>query len=250
MWAWRWAWNAYAYQRWTAALLPGAGVLAVVGAAAAGVFATGLAAGVRREPLALRGRAVAVAGLAVMVALAWPLPRRGGHAHASVTLERVGGGAVVMVRVDPPDAADGARWFQVVAWQDGGRVLADLHRVQPGRWRTDRAVPVAGRWKTLVRLHRGAEMLAVPVALPADPQIGAAAISPTDRQPDFVPEQRFLMREAKPGSPWFARGIEALVVVFAAGWMAGFALVSRRGQRAGQESVVPGRPVPAFVRSR
>jgi hypothetical protein len=51
------------------------------------------------------------------------------------------------------------------AWQ--------LERVREGVYRSTEPVPTGGTWKTLVRVHRDASMLSVPVFLSDDPAIPA-----------------------------------------------------------------------------
>ena len=59
-------------------------------------------------------------------------------------------------------------------------------------------MPVHGDWKTLVRLHDGRSLTAVPIYLPADPAIPAPGV-PAQPHFDrtFVSDHRILQREAK-----------------------------------------------------
>src|SRR5918993_639928 len=136
--------------------------------------------------------------------------------------------AAVGVGVALDGAAAAARWFQAMSWQGGGRVIAAMERVGPGEYATERAVPVNGRWKTVLRLHRGGEMMAVPVYLPADPEIGEPEVPAEDRQVAFGSEQDFLLRETTDGDAWFAWVVHALLAGVAATWVAVFVLASSR----------------------
>ena len=87
-------------------------------------------------------------------------------------------------RARPADAAEDAEWFDVTAWQGGGLVVDRLERTGPGRYRTTEPIPVSGNWKTMIRLHKGNSLTALPIYLPArrgDPgrrNPGPAAASP------------------------------------------------------------------------
>ncbi|MBA2626298.1 MAG: hypothetical protein H0U89_11945, partial [Acidimicrobiia bacterium] len=173
-----WAWNANAYQPWRAALLPEALVLGLVVAVAAAILgvAYGNALGGRPGPRS-PGPVLLGAAAVLVAALAWPMPRSVGEVTAAMRVEPSGRGAVdVEVDVTPADAGDGARWFQASSWQGGELALAEMEEVAPGRWASSEPVPIGGSHKSLLRLHRGGEMMAVPVFLPDDPEIGEPEI--------------------------------------------------------------------------
>jgi hypothetical protein len=223
-----WAWSQGGYQRWTAALLPEAPIYAIVVAVAAAVLAVAFASAIRREPIGFSPRALAIAGVVLLLGLALPIPRPGIDARASVHLERADGGVRVRARVSPPEAAEGARWFQTIAWQGGGFRRAEMVPTQtPGEYVSDRVVPASGSWKTMLRLHKGAAMVAVPIWLPADPEIDAAEVPAVDRTMPFLTEQRYLLREQKSGAPWLATGVYILLGIIAMAWMASFVVAAR-----------------------
>jgi hypothetical protein len=254
-----WWWNQGAHQPWTTNLLPDAVILsavvgvgvALVGAAFARTLAGGATDGTADGPGEGAHRlptvAVALGGAAVLVALALPMPRPVGEVAADLEVDPSGTTgdiewAQLRVRLDPSDAAADARWFQAMSWQGGGMVIAEMERVGPGEYASERAVPVNGRWKTVLRLHRGGEMMAVPVYLPADAEIGEPEVPAEDRQVAFGSEQDFLLRETTDGDAWFAWAVYALLAGVAATWVAVFVLASSRiGARAAD---VP--PVPAL----
>lgn len=229
-----WWWNQGAFQPWTTALLPDAVVLGVVVGLAAAVVGTALGSAVRRERSGPGGAVLVLAGVVLVIGLAWPLPRRTGDVRAEVVLATTAESAPVVVgvawigvRLDPVDAAQGARWFQAIAWQGGGFVAADMVERAPGTYVSEVPVPVSGDWKTLVRLHRGAELMAVPVWLPADPEIGAPEIPAVDRDVAFEGEERYLLREQHPGPGWLAPAIYALFGAIALAWVTMFVLAAR-----------------------
>jgi hypothetical protein len=241
-----WWWNQNAYQPWTTNLLPDAailGTIAAVGAALVGVaFARAAGQAPVREATTRPAPAlVAVAGAVVLVCLALPMPRGVGDVTAAVTIEPAAeqgttpladpyDQAFVEVQLTPPDAAVDARWFQVSAWQGGGLVLSDLEPVDgaEGRYRTDAPVPVDGAWKTIVRLHRGGEIMTVPVFLPADPEIDEPEISAVDRTQPFEAETRYLLRETRENDQLVAYLVYALLAVVALVWIAAFAIAAGR----------------------
>jgi hypothetical protein len=226
-----WVWNLDAYQAWTSALLPEAlvlGVLAAVGAAVLGAaFARGITGegGAARVPTA----AVALAAVVCVGVILFPMRRPTGDVEATIRLEQAGPGtATVVATLDPVDAADDAYWFQVSAWQGGGLELADMDATgAPGEWRSEEPVPIDGYWKTLLRLHRGAEMMAVPIYLPADSENDLAAIPAVDRQQRFESERTYLLRETREGNGWLSPLVHLGLVAVLAAWALAFVTAIR-----------------------
>jgi hypothetical protein len=230
-----WVWNQGAYQPWQTSLLPDAVVLAAIAAVAAAVAGAAFAAAVNGERPTGRGitrPALAASLVAVLVVLALPMPRHVGDVTADVTLDRVGvGEARVHVTIDPDDVED-ARWFQTMTWQNGGLVVSEMVEEEPGRYVSEHAHSVDGLAKTVLRLHRGSEMMAVPVYLPPDPEIDEREIPAVDRHGVvFTGEQDYLMREAEDGERLFAYVIYGLLALAMATWVGTFCLASARVQR-------------------
>ena len=222
-----WWWNGRAYQPWRAALVPEALALGIPVAVAAAVIGTAVAAAVSggRRP---SSRVLAAAVVVVIAALAWPMPRPSAAVAGAIDVEPAAAGSVhVTVALDDPAVADGARWFQAMAWQGGTLVVDDLREVGPGRWTTTEPVPVGGTWKTMLRLHDGHRMSAAPVWLPADPEIDEAEVPAVDRTVVFGRETRYLLREVRDGSAVTAWLVHALLAVVALAWLAGFGRVLR-----------------------
>jgi hypothetical protein len=139
------------------------------------------------------------------------------------------GGVRLRATVTPVDAAEGAHWFQAMAWQgDGFRVANMKPTGKPGEYVSDGAVPASGKWKTLLRLHTGASMVSIPIWMPADPEIGKAEIPAVDKQMPFLTEQRYLLREQHAGPAWFSVGIYLLLALIAALWIGGFVVAARK----------------------
>ncbi|MDP9403644.1 MAG: hypothetical protein M3P85_10000 [Actinomycetota bacterium] len=241
------------------ALLPKAVVFATLAAVAAAVVGTALSQAAGRGEAAADGDgaaapgipagALALAGLALVAALAYPLPRNVGPVDAVISLERAGDEALVSVALDPPDAADRATLFGIVSWQGGGRVSAELREVGPGRYVSSRPVPVSGRWKSLVGLQRGDEVMAAPIYLPADPEIGAAAVPALpERRVAFSRNTDILLREAKDGPSWPALAAYLGVALVAGMWVFLLGLAVARigggGSSDPDASVRPSAPFP------
>ncbi len=75
------------------------------------------------------------------------------------------------VRLDPPDAAEDAEWFNATAWQGGGSVVEPLRETGPGVYETTRPIPVYGNWKSTLRLHKDRQVAGLPIFMPADEAI-------------------------------------------------------------------------------
>jgi len=246
-----WAWNADAWQPWTSALLPEVLVLTTVAAVGAAVLGVAFARGVRRdtsEP-ALPPAVVGLAALACIVMIVVPLRRPTGDVQAAVHLEPAGGGRVVVTAtLTPADAADDAYWFQASAWQGGGLELATMEPTgAPGEFRSSQPLPADGLWKTLLRLHRGAEMMALPIYLPADPEIDEPEIPAVDRTMAFRSEREYLLRETHSGNGWLSPLIHLTLVAVASTWALAFAVAVRHlsGGGSGGVSRLGSRPAAA-----
>ena len=226
-----------AHQAWNGSLFPMAVIASVIGATGCALLGTGFARAFR---FAAPGRPVSgpllVVGavLAVAPVLAF-LPRDVGDVTAAVTLDPAASdefdeaGAFVEVRLTPADAADDAHWFQATSWQGGSLVLADMVEIEPGVWRSDAPVPTEGLWKSLLRLHRdGTEMMAVPLWLPADPEIDEPEIPAVDRTEAFASESQFLLRETQEGNGWLSPLVHGYLALTLLGWLAAFAIGVRR----------------------
>ncbi|MGH2723983.1 MAG: hypothetical protein ACRDI0_06895 [Actinomycetota bacterium] len=228
-----WAWaQAWARHPWPVALLPEAALVGSLAALGGAVAGSGLGMAVSGGGSVVRRRALVGAALALAVAMALPLPRTAAPVQATLDVQRRGQGAQVAVRLDPPDAARDARWFEILSWQGGGRVQTRLLPTGAGRHEAEHPVPVGGTWKTIIRLHRGTEMMAVPVAMPADREIGARAIRPVDRTATFASDRRILLRESRGGPAWAAMVIFPLLGAVVAAWVATLVLGAGRVARA------------------
>ena len=206
-WGWTHVWFVHP---WRASMLPEDALLALAMALAAGTIG-----GFVGRALTLRGDRLApvpywTLPLAVVVAIGVtaavvPISAGDGRTRATLRLTDVPGGGErrvsATIRLQPADAAEGARWLTMTSWQGHApSVVQRLRKTGPGTYRTTEPVPVDGTWKSILRLHRGSEVLGLPVFLPEDPAIPAKEVPATatiDRA--FVLDKRNLQREQKQG---------------------------------------------------
>jgi hypothetical protein len=96
-----------------------------------------------------------------------------------------------------------------------GQIVDNLEKLGPGHYRTTQPVPVSGTWKTLLRVHDGKTLTAVPIYLAADPGIGAKEVpAEASFTRPFVAEITILQRERSPDTPMVLWTIGGLVVLF------------------------------------
>jgi hypothetical protein len=226
---------------WTSALLPEAAFVVVPTAVAAGIVGGFLARALSRPDESRQSVPTALAPVAAVVivgALAYPLPTTGVDATANISLTPVeadgGEHAHVTIAVDPPDVAEGAEWFNVIAWQgaewwtEEHTRLVDLEPVGDGVYETTEPVPIDGEWKAMVRLHEGRVLAATPIYLPEDRAIPAEEVpAEPETTRDFVPDEEILLREMRPTPTWVGGLAYTLMGLIALGWVGAFAAGAR-----------------------
>jgi hypothetical protein len=239
-WGWSHVWMPIS---WPASLLPlGAlfGLLAALAGATLGGF---IARSLRRDAPGFEPAPRwlgPLAGAAIVFCLAFPLPMNAGSpASATVTLTPVGGGplhsAYATVRLTPANAADGADWFNVTAWQGHAKlVLQRLQRRGPGVYATTRPIPLFGSWKAMLRLAKGRDVSAVPLYMPADAAIPAKGVAATPQfTRPFVRDKQILQREAHGGAAGLSLLAYLVLVAIVVLWVGILAWGLRRLDPAG-----------------
>ena len=233
-WAWSHIWMPHP---WPSALLPEGAVLGFIAAVAGGVIG-GLVGrslappDVHRPPLPRW--AVAGAAVAMLFAIAYPVPKTtGADVRADVALREVASGpqrsVEATVTLDPPDAARDALWFEALAWQGrdwdrGGLVQSELEEVGDGVYRTTEPLPVYGNWKAIVRLHRGKALQAMPIYLPEDTEIPAPGVEASSSfSREFVSDKQLLQREAKGGNDGLQLAGYLVLLAIALAWISAMA---------------------------
>lgn len=189
-----WGWtHVFMPLPWPAALLPEGAIAGFAMALAATCVGGWLGARLATDRTPSL-RPAAVAGAVAIFALTGYGLYANGESGLRGTVTVAGDG--LTVRADVEDA----NWFTATAWQGGGLVVNRLERVGPGEYRTTEPIPMDGEWKTMLRLHSGRTLSALPIYLPADPAIPVEGI-PVQAQMtrDFGPEQQLLQRERKTG---------------------------------------------------
>ncbi|HSH59005.1 MAG TPA: hypothetical protein VK988_05060 [Acidimicrobiales bacterium] len=224
------------------ATLPPTALLAVpaaIGAAVVGATLARAVPGGSRVPLAV----TALAGAVVVVALGVPLPRNVGTVEATILTQPGSPTTDVQVELQPSDAAEGHS-MALVSWQGGGRVLSGLREVGPGRYVSARPVPVGGSWKSMLSLYRGDEVMAAPVYLPADPEIGAPEVPLLpERRERMVRNTEVYLRESHAGSAWVSWAAYGGLAVVVASWIVLFGIGSRPARA---EAATAGGPEPTL----
>ncbi len=206
-WAWSHVWMPIP---WPSAALPEVVLAGLAIAVAASLLGAWIGTRLspepgRRYPGLRLGACAGAATIAVATALALNTSADEG-VRAQVALQEISTGpqreVSATVRLTPRDAAEDARWFDVTAWQGDGLVVDPLERVGPGTYRTTEPIPVGGNWKTMVRLHSGSSLTAVPIFLPRDAAIPAPEVpARASFSRAFVDETQLLQREKTGGSP-------------------------------------------------
>jgi hypothetical protein len=225
-WAWSYAWWTI---EWPASMLPEALIAAFAAAVGGGVVGGFIGRALTAPEILPRAvpRAALPAALVALVAVlvyAAPIPE-GEPVRAQVTLEEVSPAPQrevnLQVRLDPPDAAEGAHWFLTTAWQgkEGRSVVAPLEQTGPGTYRSTAPLPVYGDWKSTLRLHQGRAVQGLPVYFPADEAIPVKAIpAEAGFTRDFMVDKELLQREQKPGvSPVLVIGAYLIVLLIGLG---------------------------------
>ncbi|MEO3759575.1 hypothetical protein ABGB19_14970 [Mycobacterium sp. B14F4] len=115
--------------------------------------------------------------------------------------------------------SDDPNWVSVLGWQGGltnerGQFIDHLEQVGPGHYKSTEPMPVSGTWKTLLRVHDGKTLTAVPIYLAGDPAIGAQEVpAEASMTRPFVSEITILQRERSPDIPQSLWLIGCLVVL-------------------------------------
>jgi hypothetical protein len=195
-------------------------IMAIVGGVVGGLLGALLASGLRRRlPRPVVARTVLVGSLVVLAAAVTNglLATVPDDVEATFGIEDVQSDprtANITVELDPADFVDDPAWVQITSWQGDGLVVTALERTGEGAYRTTEPVPLHGTWKTLLRIHDGRTLTAMPIYLPADEALGEDEIPAEDGMTRAaIPEIEILQRELTDsgGGLW---AVANLVVLF------------------------------------
>jgi hypothetical protein len=250
---------------WSMGMLPEAAFLVVPSAVAAGVVG-GFYGRALTPPGTPRQAApsylATAAALLLIVAIAYPLPTTGTDAEVELQLTAadtpagsVGEHVEVTVAVDPPETAQDAEWFNVIAWQGARWWSQEATRVYEfealggGVYRTIDPVPIHGEWKAMVRLHHGRVLAAAPIFLPEDPAIPAEEVpAEPEVTREFVSDHEILLREMRPTPAWVTWAAQAMMAIIATGWLVAFTAGTSRLRRSRPDEAVAPEPRAAARR--
>jgi hypothetical protein len=243
---------------WGSDILVEGTLMAIVGGIAGSLLGALLALGLRRRlPRPAVRRTVLIASLLAIAAavtngLIATVPD---GVRATFAIDDVSSDprtANISVRLDPADLLDDPSWVQITAWQGQGLVVTPLERTGEGTYRTTEPVPLHDDWKTLLRLHDGRMLTAVPIYLPADAAIPADEIRADDGMTrTAIPEIDVLQRERKNAAPWLwnVAGLVVLActltLIAAISWGVG-----RYARHAGRREPFPDRPADPPARGK
>jgi hypothetical protein len=247
---------------WTASLLPEGLIAAVVAGLVGGLLGSLIGAALASDripfPRGIAPKAALAAAFVGLIGMVGYGLRADNPGNVSATVKladvpSVGAGRHVsaQVRLTPRDAAKDAKWLMVTAWQGKDKLVVDrLKRVGPGVYTTTEPIPVGGSWKTMLRLHRGDQLLGMPLYMPEDTAIPAKAV-PASAQftRPLTADKKILQREAKSVSgilPLFAYlSVLGIALMLCAAMVWGLRRLARDG-KAG----MPDGPAPAAESAR
>ena len=247
-----WLWShVWVVNPWPSSLFPEAAITGLIAAIAGGLIGgyVGRCLTPAVQPKERIPRAVLpAAAVAAVGVIAFWIPVTGGpgvRANLDLNVQNTPDGRVATgtVQLDPPNAADGAYWFNVTSWQgkQGASHIDTLERIGPGRYRITQPIHVDGTWKTTLRLHKGRELVGLPIFLPADPAIPVPEVPVQSGTRAFVLDHKNLQREQKPNVPGFLTlaaylgvGLISLCLILIVGW--GLARLESRGGGPSDES--------------
>ncbi len=216
-----WGWTQFTQTlSWNSDILVEGTLMTIVGGVVGGLFGALLASGLRRRlPRPAVARTVLVGSLVVLAAAVTNglLATVPDDLEATFGIEDVQQDprtANITVQLDPADFVDDPAWVQITSWQGDGLVVNALERTGEGAYRTTEPVPLHGTWKTLLRIHDGRTLTAMPIYLPADEAIGEDEVPAEDGMTRAaIPEIEILQRELEDsgGGLW---AVSNLVVLF------------------------------------
>jgi hypothetical protein len=240
-----WAYSQVAFVLpWQNVLFPEAYLLAFVAAVSGGVLGAMIGRALlppratRTSTPRLAG-GLAFAGLLAVLAVALPIGNHPGQSASVVVTSAGPSTANLTITLHPASIADDVAWFNVTSWQGNRQLVGGtglqitlLDRVSAGVYRTQRPVPVAGDYKSVLRIATSSTQQAIPVYLPEDKGIPAAGVpaSPTFTR-TFVPDQTILQREAIGGSATLKHIAYAVLGLLALLWIATLSFGLRRLDR-------------------
>lgn len=210
-WAWSHVWMIYP---WPASLLPEGAIIGFFSAVAGGFIGAWMANALmlRPRPTGALRFAPIVSFLAIIVMAGYGLHQYSPKnltatmINTPVSTGKPGKWVNTTVKLNTTYYDTDQKWAKSIAWQGPGFVVSDLKRIGPGTYRTTEPLPAFGKWKSMVRFHKGTSLMGAPVFEPLDlaipkPEVPAAPFVTRKMQPDRV----VLQREAKFEDGWLPK---------------------------------------------
>ncbi len=239
-WGWSHLWMPIP---WPAALFPEAAVFGLIAAVSGALIGTWIGRALAQtKDQRLPRWTVAAATLIAIGCIAYPAGTTSRAITADVELSgqsTIDGDphAFVTVHLQPSDAAEDALWFHALAyqgkdWRRGESPIIDMIETEPGTYMSADLVPVGAGWKTMVRLHAGRSIMALPIFLPADTGIPAEEVSASQSfTRSFGDDKAILQREAVGGNAGLQRVGYGLLALIAFAWLASITVALIRFRR-------------------
>jgi hypothetical protein len=221
-WGWSHVWMPIP---WPGHFVPSAIAIAVPAAAAGalvGAFVAGSLAPTRNARFGPFARwvpgVVGAIGFAAVVAFCLPT-HTPSAASATVSLDDPGAArSPATVSFHPAGTVSNPDYVQQLSWQGHEHsVVALLHRVAPGVYRTAQPLPLTSPWKSLIRVQQGRMRADLPVYMPADAAIPAPLIpAKASVTRTLISDHALMQRERKrdiPGWLWTAATTVVLAII-------------------------------------
>lgn len=251
--AFEWAYSQVAFVLpWQPVMFPEAYLLAFAAAVSGGVLGAMIGRALLpstapRSATPHFAAGLAFAGTLAVIAVALPIGTHSGYSADVVVTAADKNTANLTVTLHPASIANDVAWFNVTSWQGSRQLVGGtglqitlLDKVSPGVYRTQHPVPVAGDYKSVLRLATSTSQQAIPVYLPEDKGIPAAGVpaSPTFTR-SFVPDQQILQREAVGGSALLKHIAYGILGFLAMLWIATLSFGLRRLDRSAVTELSP-----------
>jgi hypothetical protein len=199
-----WAWsNVWMIYPWHASLWPEGAITGIIAAIAGACIGTWMANSLMLRPK-IKGalRFAPIVGFITVIAMTgWGLhqysPKNVVAVISSTPVDTGKPGKWVnsTVKLNTTYYDTDQKWAESIAWQGPGFEVNKLERIGPGTYSTTEPLPAYGKWKSMVRFHRGSSLMGAPVFEPLDlaipkAEVPASPVATRTLQPDRVVLQR------------------------------------------------------------
>lgn len=180
-WAWSHVWMPY---EWPASLMPEGAIVgfaaAICGAFIGAWMANSLAL---RPPIKGALRWAPIASFIVIIVMTGYGLRQTEPANVSATVTtaevdtgKPGKWVTATAVLNTTYFDSDTKWAKSIAWQGPGFEVEDLVKTGPATYVTTEPIPAFGKWKSMIRFHKGDTLMGVPIFEPRDDAIPAAEV--------------------------------------------------------------------------